>query len=191
MTDTRQRLLEGVRACLAHKGLVGTTSRDIARTAGANLAAITYYFGSKEALIATALLQGLRDWLSPTLEILARPGDPADRMLGAVRSLTTTFEAHRSDAPLYLEALVQAPRIGELQDGLRELWAELRELLVSQISGMQAAGALPSWIDAEAMASLLIGVANGLVLQVSLDPTGPGLEAMAGQLTALLLAAQS
>ena len=191
MTTTRQRLLEATRECLGRKGLAGTTSRDIAGTAGANLAAITYYFGSKEELVAAALLEALRDWLSPTLEVLARPGEPVERTVTAIQMLTTTFESHRSDAPLYLEALVQAPRMGELHQGLLGLWGELRELLVSQMSQMQAGGTLPGWIQPDAMASLLIAVANGLVLQVSLDPGGPKLEAMAGQFGGLLLAARA
>jgi AcrR family transcriptional regulator len=191
MTETRQRLLEATRECLGRKGLAATTSRDIARTAGANLAAITYYFGSKEELVAAALLDALRDWLSPTLEVLGRPGEPAERTLTAIQTLTTTFESHRADAPLYLEALVQAPRMGELHRGLLGLWAELRELLVGQMSELQAGGALPGWVQPDAMASLLIAVANGLVLQVSLDPGGPSLEAMAGQFGGLLLAART
>lgn len=188
MTETRQRLLGATRECLGRAGLAGTTSRDIASRAGANLAAITYYFGSKDDLVATALLEALREWLAPTVEVLARPGDPAQRTLAAIQTLTATFEAHRSDAPVFLEALVQAPRMESLQRGLLGLWDELRGLLVDQMSEMQASGALPPWIDPEAMASLLMAVANGIVLQVSLDPEGPALEAMAGQFGALLLA---
>ena len=40
------------------------------------------------------------------------------------------------------------------------------------------------------MATLLVAVANGLVLQVTSDPDGPGLEAMAAQFGGLLLAAR-
>ena len=191
MIETRQRLLSATRACLRERGLAATTSRQITGTAGANLAAITYYFGSKDDLVAAALLEALRDWLSPALEVLAGEGDPAERTLAAIQALTTTFAAHREEAPLYLEALVQAPRMPDLHRGLLGLWSELRQLLVGQMSEMQAAGALPRWVEPEAMASLLIAVANGLVLQVSLDPGGPALEALAAQFGQLLLAARA
>ena len=57
MTDTRQRLLDATRRCISAKGLAATTSRDITAEAAANLAAITYHFGSKDELVAEALLE--------------------------------------------------------------------------------------------------------------------------------------
>jgi AcrR family transcriptional regulator len=191
MTDTRQRLVEATRRCLADAGLAATTSRDITATANANLAAITYYFGSKDKLVATALLQTLREWLSPTLAVLERPGEPGERTLAAIQTLIATFEGHRSDAPVFLEALVHAPRIESLHRGLLVLWDELRSLLVDQMADMQASGSLPGWVEPEVMASLLMAVAHGLVLQVSVDPEGPALTDMAGQFAALLISAKS
>ena len=188
MTDARQRLLAAARDCLGRNGLAGTTSRHIARTADANLAAITYHFGSKDELVAAALLEGLREWLTPAIEVLAGDGNPAERTVAAIQTLTATFEHRRSDAGVYMEALLQAPRMEPLQRGLLSLWADLRRLLADQMVEMQDDGALPRWVEPEAMASLLIAVANGLVLQVTIDRGGPPLAAMAGQFGALLLA---
>ena len=42
---------------------------------------------------------------------------------------------------------------------------------------MKSGGALPSWVQSHAMAALLIATANGLVLQVTVDPDGPKLSA--------------
>jgi AcrR family transcriptional regulator len=190
MTDTRQRLLQATRDCLGRRGLANTTSRQIARTAEANLAAITYYFGSKDELVTAALVEGLREWLGPTIEVLAGGGDAAQRTLAAIQALTATFGAHRADALVYLEALVQATRTESLQRGLLRLWDELGGLLAAQMTEMQAAQTLPSWVEPQAMASLFIAVANGLVMQATLDPRGPDLAAMAGQFGALLLAVQ-
>ena len=73
-------LLEATQACLRSRGLARTSSRSIADAAGANLGAITYYFGSKEQLVAAALAEELRAWIQPVLELLAgirRPGRAA------------------------------------------------------------------------------------------------------------------
>ena len=105
----------------------------------------------------------------------------------AIQTLIETFEHHRVDAPLYLEALLQAPRMEALRRELLRLWDELRRLPAGQMTEMQDEGLLPPWVQPEAMASLLIAVANGLVLQVTIDPGGPHLHAMAGQFGALLL----
>ena len=190
MTDTRARLLDATRACIAGKGLAGTTARDITSEAGANLAAITYHFGSKERLVAEALLEALRRWLGPSLALLQGGGDPAARALAAVHLLVQTFDAHRDEAPAFLQALVEAPRMAPLQAGVAGLFAELRGLLADQIGDMQQRGELGPGVDPEAMSALMMAVASGLVLQVTVDPDGPPLEAMAGQFAALLLAAR-
>jgi AcrR family transcriptional regulator len=191
MTDTRQRLLDATRRCVRSRGLAGTTSRDITGAADANLAAITYHFGSKDELVAEALLAGLREWLDPALIALTESDDPATGMLTAVQTLITTFDQHRDEAPAHLEALVQAPRLPALHEGVLALWSELRRLLSEQLAQMRHDDLLPDWIDPQPMAALLVAVANGVVLQATVDPDGASVDAMAGQLAGLLLAARA
>ena len=187
MTDTHQLLVDATRRCIGAKGLAATTSRDITAEAGVNLAAITYHFGSKDQLVAEALLDALRAWLAPTLAVLTGGGDPSARALAAIETLTATFDEHRDEAPAYLQALVEAPRMEPLRVGLVHLWAELRQLLAAQLADMRERGELADWVDHDAMSSLLLAVANGLVLQAIVDPDGPALETMAGQFGALIL----
>lgn len=191
MNETRQALLAATRRCVGRHGLAATTSRDITAEAGANLAAITYHFGSKDGLVADALLEELRAWLTPTLEVLGGGGDPATRTMLAIETLVTTFREHQAAAPTYVQAVAQAPMLASLQAGLLALWVELRALLAAAITAMQGRGELPPWVEPVAMAALLVAVANGLVLHVSVDPDGPGLSDMAAQFGALLLAARS
>ena len=190
MIDTRQRLVRATRQCVARQGLAATTSRDIAGAADANLGAITYYFGSKDELVGVALLEGLREWLTPAIEVLTSGGDPAERTLSAIRTLLSAFEQHLADAPLYLEALLQAIRMEPVHRSVLELWSDLRRLLTDQMRAMQGDGTLPAWVEPDAMASLFIAVANGLVLQATIDRRGPDLSSMAGQFGLLLLAVQ-
>ena len=184
-------MLKATRRCIAEKGLAGTTSRDITATANANLAAITYHFGSKEALVAQALLAGIREWLEPALEVLASDEDASTRATLAIQALLATFDDQRQDALGYLQALVEAPRIEPLHTGLIELWADLRSLLAVQISEMQQSGDLDVWIRPEAMAGVIVAIAHGLVLQITVDPDGPSLTDMAAQFGSLLLNARS
>ena len=191
MTDTRQALLQATRACVGRKGLAATTSRDITAEAGANLAAITYHFGSKDGLVSEALLEELRTWLTPTLEVLGGDGDPSTRTMLAIQTLMTTFGQHRAAAPAYVQAVAQAPMLPSLQTGLIKLWADLRGLLAGDIMAIQQRGELPSWIEPTTMAAVLVAVANGLVLHVTVDPDGPSLSDMASQFGALLLTVRS
>ena len=46
----KEKLLAAGRSLFAHKGLDGTTTRDIAQLSGLNISLISYYFGGKEGL---------------------------------------------------------------------------------------------------------------------------------------------
>jgi AcrR family transcriptional regulator len=183
--------LDATRRCVRHRGVARTTSREITAEAEANLQAITYHFGSKDELVAEALLAGLREWLDPALVVLADADDPAGGMLAAVQTLLATFDEHRDEAPALLEALVQAPRLPALHAGVVDLWSELRSMLAAQLTDLQGDGLLPRWVEPEPMAALLVAVANGVVLQATVDPEGPSADAMTAQFTNLLLAARS
>lgn len=190
MNETAAALMEAARRCIARDGLAAATSREITREAGANLAAITYHFGSKEQLVAEALLDGFRSWLQPTVTVLAGPGDPAARTVAALQSLLTTFDAHREAAAAYLQALALAPAADPLRVGIVELWRELRHLLAADMRSMQANGELGAWVQPDAMAAVLVALANGFVVQAIVEADGPPLSTLAAQVGGLLLAAR-
>jgi AcrR family transcriptional regulator len=52
-SDKQIQIMEAAEKLFAAKGFNGTSVRDIAETAGVNLAMISYYFGSKEKLFET------------------------------------------------------------------------------------------------------------------------------------------
>jgi AcrR family transcriptional regulator len=188
---TEARLLEGTLACLRERGVAGTTSRDIAAAAGVNLAAITYHFGSKDELVARALLHAVRQWLEPARQTLARDGDPASRALEAIALLQRSFGEARDLLPAYFEALVRAPRDDLLRRGVGELLGELRALLRDQIQDQKDQGLLPGWVEPDAMAALLLALADGIALHSALNPEAIDHDAIAVQVAQLLLAARS
>ena len=53
--QTRQRLLEIAGQIFAQRGYARTTSKEICKRAGANIAAVNYHFGGKEGLYAAVL----------------------------------------------------------------------------------------------------------------------------------------
>jgi AcrR family transcriptional regulator len=188
---TRERLLRAAWTCVQYRGVAGATSRAITEAARVNLGAITYHFGSKDDLVAEALLASIRTAIQPALTALGREDlDPPARVLAALDALRQGFAASADHAPAYVEALAQARHLPALAAGVQALFAELRRFLADQIAAEQAGGALGAWIDPESMATLILASANGLVLHAALDPEATDVARVAGQFVGLLLAAR-
>ena len=125
-----------------------------------------------------------------------RPGTPLPRRqrgkvvaLGAEKLIDARRRnAHREDAAAYLQALAHAPAADPLRQGIVDLWGELRTVLAADMRAVQEAGELGTWLDPDAMAAVLVAVANGFVVHALLDPNGPTVSAMAGQFGSLMLA---
>jgi AcrR family transcriptional regulator len=66
--DARSRLIETAIELFADKGYEGTSVRDLATAAGVNVAAVSYHFGSKDALYT----ETLRACLAPCNEMRER-----------------------------------------------------------------------------------------------------------------------
>jgi AcrR family transcriptional regulator len=188
-TGTRERLVAAARECLRTRGAARTSSRAITDLAGANLGSITYYFGSKEALVAEALARELDDWLRPVLDRLAEAGDPALRLLAAIEALQAIFEAQRQRVPALLEVFVQAARDGGGDGVVVRTWADFRDRLAAVIEELRARGVVPSWVEPESMASLILVVAAGTAVGVTVAPEIVSHRAVASQFAGLLLAA--
>lgn len=65
--ETRARILAVALAAFGNSGFAGVTTRQIAREAGVNLPALTYYFGNKRGLYlacAHAIVAGYREGMS-------------------------------------------------------------------------------------------------------------------------------
>lgn len=70
--ETRERILDEAELLFARRGVQGTTTREIVEASGQrNASAVTYHFGSREALL---------------LEVLARRGAPVDERRGEMRA---------------------------------------------------------------------------------------------------------
>ncbi|MFN8041206.1 MAG: TetR family transcriptional regulator C-terminal domain-containing protein [Acidimicrobiales bacterium] len=186
--DTRARLLEAARTTVRDHGLAGATSRQITSAAGANLAAITYHFGSKDDLIAEALFDDLDRRVRPALELFDQADDATTALVLAVQQLTSELDRSRDDALAYLETLLLATRDARYRRRALALYRDLGDRLAELLARLIDEGVVPGWVDPVPMASLVLAIANGIALQGCLDPKGPPPSALAGQFAGILLA---
>jgi AcrR family transcriptional regulator len=187
--DTREQLIRATREAIRDVGMTATTAREIVGRASANLASIPYHFGTKDALVAEALVAEARELVSPVLTLLAGDGTAAARATEAVAMLNDLFEASRPQVPVYLAALAAAPHSADVRRGLGALWADLRARLAGDIARQVDEGRLPEWVSPPAMAATILDLVNGVITASVIDPDGPDHREVATQFLALLLTA--
>jgi TetR/AcrR family transcriptional regulator len=73
--NTEERIKEAARRVFMKKGFKGTTSRDIAKEAGLNVALTNYYFRKKEMLFKIIFMETAHEFLDDIIDILNRPID--------------------------------------------------------------------------------------------------------------------
>lgn len=97
--SNRANLLEGTLRCLERLPPERVTARAIAEESGANLASITYHFGSKDKLVTEAAITGLDRWLEEIDDRLGKLAEqePTARFRRALEVVETTRRRHTGD----------------------------------------------------------------------------------------------
>jgi AcrR family transcriptional regulator len=188
-TGVRERLLAAAGALIAQGGTAAATSRAISARAGENLAAITYYFGSKDELVSEALIRQARTLIEPVVAELTSDRPQLEKLARAVGMLTTLFGDRRDQLSGYLACLAQSPHQARLGVEVRGLSRELQRRLAEEMGIQQSQGLIPAWVQPEAMAALIVALVNGVVAGAVVDPEQTDPQAIGQQFVALLVAA--
>ena len=160
--DTRERILEAALQVFSERGFDGSTMRDIAARAGANVGLLQYYFGDKQSLWQAAVDRAFED-LERGLEELranATAGDERER----VRSLLRRYVRFVGRNPAFIrlmhdEGSRPGPRMRWLVDRhVRPIY----ETLTAWLARAQGDGDVPAGIAPLHLHYILVG-AVGLV----------------------------
>ena len=166
----RAQLIEGALRCMREKGYARTTARDIAAAAHSNLGSIGYHFGSKEKLLNEAI-RLFAEWTAEVGRLaFAEPGaTPVDRARASLLALTASFRAQRPLMVAFVEALAQAERSPELRRELASIYEDGRSAVAAMV-GSSLEDPSVADADLQAVASLVIAICDGLMLQWLIDP---------------------
>src|SRR3954467_189239 len=182
----RDALLDAAKHLLRERGYARITARDLVAASGTNLASIGYHFGSKEALLNEAIGASFSEWTELlTAAAMADPdATPLGRVMTSWRAMLNGFEATRPIFVAFLEALAQAERAPEVRAQLADIYDDMRREVAATITEVIGGD------DAEVLASFLIAVCDGLLIQAFLDPEGaPDADQLNGALARGLAAA--
>jgi AcrR family transcriptional regulator len=168
----RDQLLEGAIQCLRTKGYARTTARDIANAANGNLASIGYHFGSKEALLNEAIMRACEEWTTRLGEAAFASGSdsPLDQMGASWVAMLDSFEELRPVLIGLVEAVGQSAWSADLRRELAAHYKTSRQQVAAMVRASLGDEAEDAGTEAHVVASFLIAVCDGLVLQWLLDP---------------------
>lgn len=164
--SNRSELIEGTLRCLERLPAERITARVIAQESGANLASITYHFGSKDNLITAAVIAGLDRWLAEIAAALAEvAAKPARSRFGhATRAVAETRHRHAGLARSFVVALGRAQHDDEVRALLAAGFHRSRPEVAAVLS-------LGDDQDGQDAAGLVLAMFHGLMLQALLDPS--------------------
>ena len=184
-SETKKRLIAGTQRCITARGFGATTARDIAAETGANLAAVNYHFGSKDALLTIAMLDAIGAWtshLDRAVEV-TDSAEPLERIEQFLRGIHRTLTEQREMVVASVQAFAQAEYSEEIRGALVEVYEGARADLPKLIFG--DSGNLTAQ-QQRGVGSAVLAMINGFVLQWLLDPdTAPDPAELATGIAAL------
>lgn len=167
----REDLLAGARRCLVEKGWGQTTVRDIAEAAGGiSHAAIGYHFGSREALLTTAVVEATAEWgaeLQGAVAAAVEAG-PADQFETMWAQIIASFAVQRPLWVATFEAFAQAERSPAVRDHLIGGQQEGRRGLAALLTGQDEETIADSAV--RSVGSVQIALLCGVMMQWLTDP---------------------
>ena len=165
-----QQIIDAAIRVLARQGYAKTSLLEIAKEAGMSKGALHYHYPSKEALIHAVLETACNAVQARTMEAWSPSDNPFDALRKSLQELWAT-RAERTDEALVVADLLA---LSLYDESLRPTLAEFYELAAKQIrqyleENLMSLG-LESRISLDILPRIVIGLLDGLVMQVFVDP---------------------
>jgi len=187
----REKLLAGAVRCLREKGYARTTARDLVAASGANLASIGYHFGGKEQLLNAAVAETTVAW-ARSVEAEAFEADGAtttsERFQRVLAAMIDRFGELEPFLVSFVEAFPPAVRSDALRATMAQAYEDCRRSGAGTLRrSLAGEGVELSEREGEILASLLLALCDGLILQWLLDrDRAPSSDEVMGALRAAL-----
>ena len=157
------RILQVAEKLFAEKGFDGTSIRDIASEAGANVSMISYYFGSKENLMKEIIRQKIDHTVQSLDAVMA---DTATTPVEKIEAFVDRFVNYKLDYPQFTHILMSEQLLKhnpEFAALMLELRLSLARHLETLLSAAARKGQIRKNVDVVLLISTLIGTVNNLI----------------------------
>jgi AcrR family transcriptional regulator len=176
--EKAQRIIGAMRQSVATRGASGSTFDIVAREAGVSRGLLHYYFGSKEKLLVEVVRRDCDTRIAALEERLEGAGS-VDEIIDALVQSLRAFVAEEAPQAVLYEMISASRHSEEIRTELAELYVRWREHLADVLRSKQRDGVVRFEADAEAVASMLFALGDGLGMQLMADPewdSGPAFD---------------
>jgi AcrR family transcriptional regulator len=166
----RDALLRAARTLMRRSGRGDITARDLVAESGTNLGSISYHFGSKDALLDEAARLVFEEWAQTVARTISADPDapPAARLARSFEMILDDFDAMRPYFLGFIQIVAGSERSPETREQLIAHYRKQRDTVSTMIT--ESLSDSIGQEDARHIASLLMSVSDGLMLQSLIDP---------------------
>ena len=189
MEAASTRIVDAMRRSVAARGAAGATFDHVAREAGVSRGLLHYYFGTKERLLAEVVRRDA-DIRMAALDRALEQAHTADEVIEVlVHSLEELVDRDPGFVALMFELFTSGRRNPEIAAEFAELQRATRTRLAELLAARQEQGAVRLGDEPEAVAAVLLSLADGFALRLLGEPAndhGPALRAATAAARTLL-----
>ena len=169
--QTRARLLKAARTVFARRGYRGASLEEIAEEAGFSTGAVYSNFSGKADLFLALFEEHLAWQVREYTDAFARAGSLDEEARGGADRWMEILDAQPDYFRLFIEFWASAVRDPELRRMFRERAAALRDAVARLITEGAAERGIPVPPEAaDRLATIVVGLGNGLALEKVTDP---------------------
>jgi AcrR family transcriptional regulator len=168
--EASARIVDAMRRSVATRGAAGSTFDQVAREAGVSRGLLHYHFGTKERLLAEVVRRDSEIRLEHLGTELAGAGTVAEVIDVLVHSLEDLVERDPGFVALMFELFTSGRRNPEIAAEFAALQRATRTHVAELLAARQREGVVRLADDPEAVAAVLLALADGLALRLLGEP---------------------
>jgi AcrR family transcriptional regulator len=169
-SDKAKRIVDAMRESVAARGAAGSTFDHVAREAGVSRGLLHYYFGTKERLLVEVVRRDSEIRLAALAASLGDARTADDFIEALVSSLEQLIGRDPGFVVLMHELFTLSRRNEEIAGELATLARVARTDIAASLEAKQAEGVVRLGDEPDAVAGVLLALADGLALRFLIEP---------------------
>jgi AcrR family transcriptional regulator len=164
----REQILSAAKRCFVRDGFHETSMQDLFAEAGLSSGAVYRYFASKGDVIVAIAEENMREVAAA---IGATAAHPQPERIGSTLASVLDLIRRKNDqdalGPLALLVWAEALRNPALQERFKASLTQIRAELAQVVTQQQSHGAIPTTVDPDNLAGLLLAIVAGFILELT------------------------